>query len=126
MELVQYAHKKGVRVIMSEHHFDETPSREDMQETLEKMEILGADLPKLAVMPESKEDLLTLLEATLYSSQRLGKPIITMSMGKLGRLSRMMGEYFGSCMTFATAKDASAPGQVPLDDLKKVLEVLHD
>lgn len=49
-----------------------------------------------------------------------------MSMGKLGRLSRMMGEYFGSCMTFATAKDASAPGQVPLDDLKKVLEVLHD
>ena len=74
----------------------------------------------------SKEDLLTLLEATLYSSQRLGKPIITMSMGKLGRLSRMMGEYFGSCMTFATAKDASAPGQVPLDDLKKVLEVLHD
>ncbi len=126
MELVQYAHKKGVHVIMSEHHFEETPSREDMQETLEKMEILGADLPKLAVMPESKEDLLTLLEATLYSSQRLGKPIITMSMGKLGRLSRMMGEYFGSCMTFATAKDASAPGQVPLDDLKKVLEVLHD
>ena len=126
MELVQYAHKKGVHVIMSEHHFDETPSREDMQETLEKMEILGADLPKLAVMPESKEDLLTLLEATLYSSQRLRRPIITMSMGKLGRLSRMMGEYFGSCMTFATAKDASAPGQVPLADLKKVLEVLHD
>ena len=60
MELVQYAHKKGVHVIMSEHHFDETPSREDMQETLEKMEILGADLPKLAVMPKSKEDLLTL------------------------------------------------------------------
>ena len=32
-------------LIMSEHHFEETPSREDMQETLEKMEILGADLP---------------------------------------------------------------------------------
>lgn len=126
MELVSYAHKKDVHVVMSEHHFDKTPPTEDMQETLEKMEILGADLPKLAVMPENKEDLLRLLQATLYASQHLRKPIITMSMGQLGRLSRMTGEYFGSSMTFATAKDASAPGQVPLEDLKKVLEALHD
>lgn len=126
MELVAYAHKKDVHVVMSEHHFDETPQIEDMQETLEKMEILGADLPKLAVMPQNKQDLLRLLQATLYASEHLRKPIITMSMGDLGRLSRMTGEYFGSTMTFATAKDASAPGQVPLEDLKKVLEVIHD
>lgn len=125
MELVEYAHKRNVHVVLSEHHFDFTPSQEDMIETLEKMEILGADLPKLAVMPNSKEDLLKLLQATLQASQRLRKPVITMSMGTLGQISRLTGEYFGSCMTFATAKDASAPGQVPLTELKTILKVLH-
>ena len=37
-----------------------------------------------------------------------------------------MTSYATKSNSFATAKDASAPGQVPLDDLKKVLEVLHD
>ena len=65
-------------------------------------------------MPKSKEDLLTLLEATLYSSQRLGKPIITMSMGKLGRLSRMMN----FCLEFSYFSKVFLMGMLISKELK--------
>ena len=52
-------------------------------------------------------------------------PVITMSMGTLGAVSRLCGEAFGSAMTFANPGAASAPGQVPLDVVNEVLESLH-
>ena len=50
--------------------------------------------------------------------------LITMSMGKLGMVSRISGELFGSCVTFAAGKKASAPGQIAMDDLKNILQIL--
>ena len=52
-------------------------------------------------------------------------PVITMSMGTLGAVSRLCGEAFGSAMTFTNPGAASAPGQVPLDVVNEVLESLH-
>ena len=40
-----------------------------------------------------------------------------MSMGKLGVISRICGEVFGSAVTFGTAGKASAPGQLPANQL---------
>ena len=48
-----------------------------------------------------------------------------MSMGKLGRLSRLAGDLVGSSWTFASLDNASAPGQVSLADMRKVMEVLN-
>lgn len=86
----------------------------------------GADVAKLACMPRSAKDVLTLLSATenvksLYPDE----PLITMSMGKLGAVSRISGEIFGSAMTFGSAKKASAPGQIEVTALQKILEILH-
>lgn len=53
------------------------------------------------------------------------KPIVTMSMSGLGAVSRIAGEPFGSAITFGSAGKASAPGQIPVEDLRKVLEILH-
>ena len=51
-------------------------------------------------------------------------PLITMSMGNIGIISRIAGEVFGSCVTFGAGKQTSAPGQIPWKELQEVMEVL--
>ncbi len=122
-KLVKSAHRSGVKVIISNHDFEKTPSEEEIISRLCKMQNLGADLPKIAVMPSSSDDVLA---ATNTMNKNFAKkPIITMSMGSLGVISRLSGEVFGSCMTFGSAKFISAPGQVDVKDLMDILEVLH-
>lgn len=123
-ELSGKAKEKGIGVIISRHDFEKTPPEEEMTAALEKMKALGADLPKLAVMPQSPEDVIALLSATLSASRRLG-PVITMSMGGLGKVSRVSGGLFGSCMTFGAGRAASAPGQIDAEDLLAILEDLN-
>ena len=89
------------------------------------MQDMGADIPKIAVMPKSESDVITLLDATQEMHTKYADgPIITMSMGK-GVISRMCGEFFGSSMTFGAVGQVSAPGQTPVDQLSDVLAVLH-
>ncbi len=125
-ELIDFAHRHQVKVIASNHDFFKTPSEEEILRRLLKMQELGADIPKIAVMPNGKEDVLTLLSATQKMTETLAdRPIITMSMAKTGMISRLAGEIFGSACTFGAAGETSAPGQMNVTDLKTVLQVLH-
>lgn len=125
-ELVDFAHECNVKVILSNHDFEKTPAKEDLLSRLVKMQELGADLPKIAVMPQSKKDVLTLLAVTEeMASSHSDTPVITMSMSKDGVISRLCGEYFGSAVTFGAAGRASAPGQVEVATLKKMMGELH-
>ncbi len=126
-EIVDFAHSKNVKVVMSNHDFFKTPTKEEIISRLCKMQDLDADLPKIAVMPQETEDVLTLLSATNEMvTKHANRPIITMSMAGMGVVSRLAGEVFGSALTFAAAKVASAPGQVPVEKLVQVLEILHE
>lgn len=123
---VEYAHQKNVAVIMSNHDFHKTPAAQEIVLRLRKMQELGADIPKIALMPQNKTDVLTLLGATLEMQERYAdRPIITMSMAKTGVISRLSGEVFGSAATFGAVKKASAPGQISVTDLRTVLTILH-
>ncbi|WP_213134891.1 type I 3-dehydroquinate dehydratase [Citrobacter sp. FP75] len=123
---VEHAHAKKVFVIMSNHDFHQTPAAEEIIQRLRKMQELGADIPKIALMPQNKTDVLTLLSATLEMQERYAdRPIITMSMAKTGVISRLAGEVFGSAATFGAVKKASAPGQISVSDLRTVLTILH-
>lgn len=119
--LVEKAHAKKIGVVVSRHDFAKTPPEEEIFRTLEQMKKLGADLPKMAVMPQSPKDVLALLSATLRAREQCG-PVVTMSMGPLGKLSRVSGELFGSCLTFGAGRAASAPGQINAEDLRAILE----
>lgn len=125
-EIVKNAHACGVKVVASNHDFDKTPEKDEIVKRLRKMQELDADIPKIAVMPNCKKDVLTLLSATeeMYTKYA-DRPIITMSMAGTGVISRLCGEVFGSALTFGAAKKASAPGQMGVEDLKIVLELLH-
>ena len=125
-EIIDGAHSAGVKVIASNHDFFKTPAKSDIIYRLRKMQDMGADIPKIAVMPQSRRDVLTLLCATEEMvSDYADRPIITMSMAGTGVISRLCGEVFGSSMTFGAAKKASAPGQMGVNDLNTVLDLLH-
>lgn len=123
--LVDDLHALGAKVIVSSHDFHKTPDAEILTDRLCTMRKIGADLPKVAVMPLRPRDVLTLLEATEKASSLLDCPIVTMSMSGAGVISRLCGEVFGSAMTFGSAGKASAPGQMDVQDLSVVLELLH-
>lgn len=109
---VEHAHAKQVLVIMSNHDFHKTPAAEEIIQRLRKMQELGADIPKIALMPQNKTDVLTLLSATLEMQEHYAdRPIITMSMAKTGVISRLAGEVFGSAATFGAVKKPQRPGR---------------
>lgn len=123
--LISLAHEKGVKVIVSSHDFEKTPARDEITGRLLEMQKLGADLSKIAVMPHSPADVLTLLSATLEVSGQAPRPIITMAMAGTGLVSRLSGEIFGSALTFGAAGQTSAPGQIGVAELRNTLELLH-
>lgn len=124
-QLVEIAHQYGIYVILSNHDFEKTPQDIDMRQTLEHMEIMNGDIYKIAVMPQSYQDVIRVLNVTMEMSARLNQPIVTMAMGKLGMITRMTGELTGSSITFASAGKASAPGQMSVNDLQMILEAIH-
>lgn len=125
--LINNAHSSGVVVVCSSHDFQKTPDKSELVSRMVKMQQVGADLPKVAVMPHDSTDVLTLLSATIEMKNKyFATPIITISMGKLGVPSRLCGEVFGSAMTFASAGDSSAPGQISLDAINSVLDSITE
>jgi 3-dehydroquinate dehydratase-1 len=119
------AQAKRVAVVVSNHDFQATPPVEVMVARLRRMQALGADIPKLAVMPHDAGDVLNLLAATWTMHSRYAdRPIITMAMQGLGAVSRIAGQTFGSAATFGRVGPASAPGQISADELKHILGTL--
>lgn len=121
--LAALARSQGIGVVVSQHDFEKTPAEDEMFHRLLAMKELGADLPKLAVTPRTPKDVLALLSATLRAAEKIG-PVITMSMGGLGKITRVSGGVFGSCLTFGAGQSASAPGQIETEDLRAILEDL--
>lgn len=124
-EIIGLAKKNKTYVIVSNHDFKTTPSKETIVKILLKAKSFGADIPKIAVMPNSMKDVLTLLTATFEVAEKSQTPIITMSMASKGILTRVSGSLFGSAITFASGKASSAPGQIPISELRTMIEILH-
>ena len=124
--LVKAANGKEKAVILSFHDFEKTPDKKTLVEKLMKMDRAGADILKIACMPKNEQDVLTLLAASLEMKElNTEKPMIAISMGEKGLISRLSGEVFGSVCTFGTTGQASAPGQIDAEEMRTVLETIH-
>ncbi|HEY1228956.1 MAG TPA: type I 3-dehydroquinate dehydratase [Ramlibacter sp.] len=121
----QAARDHGLALVLSFHDFQRTPPLQDLLARFRQAHALGADLAKVAVMPQSAGDVLTLLQATWQASEELPVAVAGMAMGPLGAVSRVGGGAFGSALTFAVGQQASAPGQLPIDDLRAALAALQ-
>lgn len=123
--LITQVHRLGAKVIVSNHDFTKTPSKDKIVDRIKNMEYIGADIAKIAVMPKNKRDVLELMYATLEVEDRIDIPVVTMSMSDLGMITRISGEIFKSAITFGAGYTASAPGQMPVQDLNQIISVIH-
>lgn len=127
IELKTIIHDAGKCVLMSSHNFDKTPEIESLMQKFKIMDSFDADILKIAVMPEDLQDVINLLEFTIRANEEYrNKPIVTMSMSNLGLVSRLIGEQFGSSITFGCVGKTSAPGQIDYNDLNSILEIIHN
>jgi 3-dehydroquinate dehydratase I len=119
------ARAHGVALIASYHNFDATPACGVLAAKFAQAAGEGADVAKVAVMPNDARDVLTLLDATWQAHRTLDIPLISMAMGPLGALSRIAGFMFGSALTFGVGAGSSAPGQLAIDELRTAVAILQ-
>lgn len=125
-DTVKAAKDHGRTVIISAHDFSKTPAFQEMKAALKEAFLAGADIAKLAVMPHSMRDTLSLLEVALDARDE-GRTVCTIAMGKLGKHTRVIAPFYGSVLTYASVEStiSAAPGQLPVNELKKVTELLE-
>ena len=125
-EVKTQSQKHGVKLILSYHNFSETPSEHFIYSKLTEAQTMGADISKFAAMPQNHGDVLCLFNATQKARGEAVKiPIVAMSMGPEGAVSRVAGGLFGSDITFGIGMQASAPGQIPIKDLRSGMALLY-
>lgn len=111
-------------LVLSYHNFEETP--ENYMEIMSELTALSPAVVKIAVMPQSEQDVLDVMNYTRgFKTLHAEQSYATVSMGSLGLLSRLAGNVTGSCWTFAYLDEPSAPGQIPLSMLKKINQLLE-
>lgn len=133
VEYFQYANPKGIiseiqsrgiGVIASHHDFEKTTSKAVNLRLLEEMEKADPDIVKLCMMPTSPGDVFEMgAAAAEFNDKNPSVPLIVVSMGKMGVISRIAPSSFASSVTFGTIEKASAPGQIEFDKLKEILEI---
>ena len=115
----------GAKMIISHHDFKRTPSKQEMIDICKNEFAAGANIAKIAVAPKSMEDVANVLSVIEYFKDQ-GKNIIGIAMGKLGVVTRIAGPQVGAYLTYASLeKDKeSAEGQLPIENVKTILEIL--
>lgn len=121
-EVMRAARSNGVTTIVSYHDFKSTPSKERIVKIIEDESRVGADYSKVAFQANNKEDVLNLMNATWAMSEKTN--VIAISMGELGRITRLTAPFFGSKITYASVGKKSAPGQMNLEDTRDILRSL--
>lgn len=124
LSLIRELQARGTLVLGSSHDFEKTPPKAEILRRLLRMEELGFDITKIAVMPRNRMDVCELLTASVEMRERASRPFITMSMGSLGQISRLTGAFTGSAATFGTVGKSSAPGQLESVHLRAILQDL--
>lgn len=124
--LCEFAWDNGVVPVVSHHDFNGTPEVQEIVSLLSRMEELGAGICKIATMANESQDVLRLLCATQERSEESSVPLLTMAMGSQGSITRLVGEQFGSSMTFCSLRSSSAPGQVDLSRARRMMQELHE
>lgn len=119
------ARRHAVRLILSYHNLSYTPGFDYLVDRFLEAERLGADVAMVQVMPRNRADVLRLLAATAEADEKTRIPLISISAGPLGSVSRMVGGLFGSWLSFGVGESASAPGQIPIGDLVTVFDIIR-
>lgn len=123
--LMAVARSCDTRVLLAMHNFTGTPDNDVLMDHIRAMKARGADIAKIAVMPTTADDALSMLQLAARARREFPElPLSLMSMGALGSITRVAGFLYGSDMAFAVGKTASAPGQIPIEDARRAADLL--
>ncbi|MDD2648633.1 MAG: type I 3-dehydroquinate dehydratase [Eubacteriales bacterium] len=114
-----------IPVIGSRHHFDKTPSASEMIDEVLQIKARGADIVKLAVMPQNENDVWRLMSLSSLVLQKISCPLVLIAMGAMGAKTRAFSELFSSAITFSSFGDSSAPGQLDAEMTARALKLVH-
>ena len=112
--------ERGKLLIASYHNNNETPGEGQLEKLISDGKEIGADIVKIAVTANSKEDLSRLISFTIKNRDR---GIITISQGSIGTISRIVNPILGSLMTYAYIDVPSAAGQLSAFDVVEYLRL---
>ncbi len=127
---VAAAREAGVKAVLSYHNFEVFPGMETLREQMGKARELGADIGKLAVWLEREEDLAAMVSLCgEVSLAALPSPapdpaafrVSLMGMGPLGKVSRPRLALAGSVLNYGFLREANAPGQWPVGELRRMI-----
>lgn len=113
--IITEAKEAGVGVIISYHDFKGTPATARLEGLIKKGMALG-DIVKIAATVNSTAELKRLAKP-LLNHRRL----IIIGMGPLGAASRVFFPLLGSLTTYGSITQSSAPGQMPVAELREAL-----
>jgi 3-dehydroquinate dehydratase type I len=115
------ARREKTKLILSWHDFTGTPEAARLEAVLDEMLSSEADVIKLVALAREPADNLRML-SLIPRARAQGKDVIAFCMGPLGKWSRVAAPLLGSWLTFApfSKTGASAPGQLTVNDVKRV------
>lgn len=121
-----FSRRGQTRLILSWHDFTGTPEDAQLDEIFAAMLAQEADIVKLVTTALTPEDNLRIL-ALIPRARSAGKDIIAFCMGPLGKWSRLATVFLGGFLTFApfSGKQASAPGQVTVNEMRRMWKMLR-
>lgn len=117
-QVVDLAREHQKTVIVSSHNFQETLPDVDLDAMVEKARQQGADIIKIAMHANTDEDLRRMAAIMMRHPD---KKLVTISLGEIGSVSRLVFPLLGSLLTFSFLNKATAPGQIPLKQLQSDL-----
>ncbi|WP_183040994.1 type I 3-dehydroquinate dehydratase [Salipaludibacillus neizhouensis] len=123
-EVREITKQSGIQLMLSYHNFERTPDQEVLMTKCKVAESFKADLVKISVMSQSKDDVLLVLNVTNEASKTIKIPLVTISMGESGAITRLLGWAFGSTITYAIGAKSSAPGQMPIETLRSAINTM--
>jgi len=118
--VVALAKKLGKGVIVSSHYLKHTPK--NLEPILKKSLKAKADFVKIAAKANSFDDVMKLLS---FTQQHRKQNLITMSLGPMGAISRLIFPAAGSKFTYTFLNKPTASGQVDALTLKSHLKVYY-
>ena len=110
------ARKLKKKVVISAHDFKGMPAHPEI--LMKRALSARADMFKLAALAKGPQDLVQMTEFTKMHAKQ---PIVTMCMGPLGGLSRLLLSSAGSRWVFTFLDKPTAPGQIDVKTLKNAL-----
>jgi 3-dehydroquinate dehydratase-1 len=123
-EIIKMSKEKKVKVILSYHDFEKTPAEDEMASVLAEEEAAGADIAKLVAFANFSSDVIRLLNVTQEMGKKLKIPLCTISMGKMGAISRIASPIFGSALAYGCVTKETAPGQLSVSQLDSMLRAV--